>query len=244
AAGLLRPQGAQRARHRAVDRRGQGAAPRDAGGHPRRRGDHRRLGAQGGGAGPRVRPRGGADRRAGRPGGRRPRGARARGAASHPLFSSRFRVRRGRPAARLALAAALVASACATSAPPPVDFSEGPREFGPRDYDTVLERWSRHVKVWNYIDGTGIETWGGYKSWEFRQAYIERYSQVYNLSDAERKVLSTAQLDASRRTYEFHVAAQTTNYRWNDLDRANSAWRIALLDGRGAELAPKSIEVL
>ena len=66
-------------------------------------------------------------------------------------------MRRGRPAARLALAAALVASACATSAPPPVDFSEGPREFGPRDYDTVLERWSRHVKVWNYIDGTVID---------------------------------------------------------------------------------------
>ena len=46
------------------------------------------------------------------------------------------------------------------------------------------------------------------------------------------------------RTYEFHVAVQMTNYKWNDLDKDTSAWRISLVDGAGAEIAPLKVELL
>jgi hypothetical protein len=136
----------------------------------------------------------------------------------------------------------LLATACAAPVPKDVDFSETRRGFGPNDYDQVRATWTRHVKVVKDV-GTVIEFWALYKSCEFREAYVERYATVYSLPEAERRSLYTAQMEACRGTYELHVAAQTTDFRWNDLERANSPWRVALLDGSGAEVAPRSIEV-
>jgi hypothetical protein len=125
-----------------------------------------------------------------------------------------------------------------------VDFSEGTRNFSSDDYGHVSARWSRHDKQWVVFQGTVIEAWALYKSWEFRQAYVEHYAKVYSLSDAERTALYNAQREAARQSYEFHIAVQTTNYKWNDLDRETSAWRVALVDGTGAEIAPRHIEQL
>ena len=55
--------------------------------------------------------------------------------------------------------------------------------------------------------------WATYKSWDFRQAYIEQYAETYGLGEAERRALSQAQLQAARTSYEFHVSAQSTDYR-------------------------------
>jgi hypothetical protein len=133
---------------------------------------------------------------------------------------------------------------CASSAPPYVDFSAGNRNFRSEDYERVLASWSRHAKSWLVYQGTVIETWGTYKSWEFRQAYIERYAKVYGLSDTEKAALYHSQREADRQTYEFHVAVQMTNYKWNDLDKQTSPWRISLVDGTGAEIAPRRVELL
>jgi len=92
--------------------------------------------------------------------------------------------------------------------------------------------------------GTVIETWAIYKSPAFRQAYVERYAKIYSLGDTERAALNNSQREASRQTYEFHIAVQMTNYKWNDLDKASSPWRISLVDGAGAELAPRLVELL
>jgi len=142
----------------------------------------------------------------------------------------------------LALAALL--GGCASSVPRYVDFSDTNRNFRSEDYEPVFTRWSRHAKAVVVHQGTVIESWAIYKSWEFRQAYVERYAKIYNLGDTERTALLNAQREASRQTYEFHVAVQMTNYKWNDLDKANSPWRISLVDGAGAEIAPRRIELL
>jgi hypothetical protein len=135
----------------------------------------------------------------------------------------------------------LLAAGCASPRPKDVDFSETRRGFGPDSYDGVRRAWTRHAKVVEDV-GTVIELWGVYKSSEFREAYVEKYSQVYSLPSNERQALFDAQMEANKRTYEFHVAAQTTNLKWNDLESSTSAWRITLVDGSGAELAPKRIE--
>jgi hypothetical protein len=141
------------------------------------------------------------------------------------------------------LAVALAFCACATPIPTHVDFSEAQRNFRPEDYNFVLRVWTRHSKVISDV-GTVIEAWSLYKSWEFRQAYVEHYAKVYNLTDAERAALLKSQLEASREAYEFHVAVQTTNYKWNDLNKDTSPWRVALVDGTGASVSPKRIDVL
>jgi hypothetical protein len=136
------------------------------------------------------------------------------------------------------------ATSCGSATPKYVDFSDAKRNFRPTDYEQVLQHWTRHTKAIKIYAGTIIEAWSTYKSWEFRQAYIERYASVYGLSEAERTALFNSQKDAARQTFEFHVAVQTTSYKWNDLDKDTSAWRVSLVDGTGAEIAPRRIERL
>jgi hypothetical protein len=137
---------------------------------------------------------------------------------------------------------ALALAACAAPGPRDVDFSETTRGIDPNSYDQIRAAWTRHAKVVEDV-GTVIEVWGIYKGWEFREAYVARYAKAYSLPEPERKALYDSQMEAAKRTYEFHVAAQTTNFTWNDLERPTTAWRVSLLDGAGGEIAPVKIEV-
>ncbi len=143
----------------------------------------------------------------------------------------------------LGLACAAAWVGCTMAATKPVDFSEVTRDYRPTDYSSVYESWTRHEKLVGDV-GTIIEGWATHESWGFRQAYVSQYASIYDLSDSDRATLMRSQLDASRASYEFHVAAQTTTDRWNDLERKNSPWRVTLLDATGAELGPTSIQVV
>jgi len=125
----------------------------------------------------------------------------------------------------------------------PVDFSNTTRDYQASDYPRVYQDWTRHVRLVQDV-GTVIEAWATYKSPDFRQAYIAKYSAVYDLPDHDRSSLTKEQLEAARNTFDFHVAAQTTSDRWNDLERKNSPWRITLLDEAGAELSPTSVHAV
>jgi hypothetical protein len=137
------------------------------------------------------------------------------------------------------LGAALVPS-CTASRPKPVDFAEVTRGYTPKEYAEVFQRWTRHAKLVRDV-GTVIELWSTYKSWDFRQAYIEQYADAYSLTEAERKALGQAQREAARSTYEFHLVAQSTDYDWNDLEQKDSVWKISLADRTGAEIAPDNV---
>jgi hypothetical protein len=124
-----------------------------------------------------------------------------------------------------------------------VDFSETPRDYVSKDYEHVYQRWTRHQQVLNSTD-VALEVWATFKSWDFREAYIERYAEIYGLSDADEKTLRAAQQDVFHAAYEFHVTAQSTNYKWNDLEKSSSAWRATLIDALGHELAPEYVKVV
>jgi hypothetical protein len=144
--------------------------------------------------------------------------------------------------ARASVLCCVLASACATK-PVAVDFSETPRDYLSKDYEQVYERWTRHQVVFKDED-VALEVWATLKSWDFREAYIERYAGIYGLSEADEKTLRAAQRDDVHAAYEFHITAQATNYKWNDLEKASSAWRATLVDALGHELAPDSIKVV
>jgi hypothetical protein len=140
-------------------------------------------------------------------------------------------------------ALATLALGCGMSKPALVDFSDTPREYTERDYDAAYRRWTRHERVLtDYVD-VGLEVWATFKSWDFREAYIERYAAIYSLSEAERSTLRQAQLETFHHGYEFHVTAQSTSFSWNDLEKANSPWRVTLVDALGHELAPEYVRV-
>jgi hypothetical protein len=130
---------------------------------------------------------------------------------------------------------------CASQAPS-VDFSGATKHYRADDYAGVYATWTRHAKLVKDV-GTVMEIWATFKSWDFRQAYIAKYAKAYDLHQGERETLAKSQQETARAVFEIHLVAQSTVDRWNDLDRRNSAWRITLLDGTGAELAPSSIKV-
>jgi hypothetical protein len=140
------------------------------------------------------------------------------------------------------MAAGATMTACTAPLPVSVDFSETPRDYQSKDYTDVYTRWTRHGLARLDVDAA-LEAWVTFKGWDFREAYVEHYSTVYSLNDADKAALRTAQLEASRNAYEFHVTAQSSNYKWNDLEKRNSPWRITLVDGLGHELAPESIRL-
>jgi hypothetical protein len=123
-----------------------------------------------------------------------------------------------------------------------VDFSYTPRDYEAKDYEDVYERWTRHQEAHADAD-VALEVWATFKSWDFREAYIERYAQIYSLSDADERTLREAQRKLVAEIYEFHVTAQASNYKWNDLEKPNSAWRVALIDALGHELSPDSVKI-
>jgi hypothetical protein len=147
--------------------------------------------------------------------------------------------------ARASLAAVLVACAVSVGCAEKqisIDFSDTPRDYASKDYERIYDRWTRHETV--FIDAdVALEVWATFKSWDFREAFIERYAQIYQLSDADEKALRSSQRKILDEAYEFHVTAQAAEYGWNDLEKASSPWRATLIDALGHELAPEYVKV-
>lgn len=138
---------------------------------------------------------------------------------------------------------AFVAVGCGAAPPPVVDFSSVPRTYGSSDYPTVYERWTRHQKVvWD--TEAALEVWATYKSLDYREAFVAHYAEAYSLNAVDRDHLLQSQRDLAAASYEFLVTAQSANYRWNDLERKNSAWRVTLVDGLEHEIAPDEFKVV
>jgi hypothetical protein len=136
----------------------------------------------------------------------------------------------------LLVVAATVVVACQSDKAARVDFSETPRHYIAGDYNDVYERWTRHDFVMHDVE-KALEVWATFKSWDFREAYVERYATIYSLSDGDRAKLRAGQLAALHDAYEFNVTAQSANYKWNDLEKVSSSpWRVTLLDALGHEL--------
>lgn len=133
-------------------------------------------------------------------------------------------------------------AACQADKSVRVDFSDTPRNYFSTDYGEAYARWTRHEFVLREVE-KALEVWATYKSWDYREAYVEHYSTIYSLSDADKSTLRKAQLDAFHKAYEFHVTAQSANYKWNDLEKSSSPWRVTLLDALGHELQSEPIKI-
>ena len=143
----------------------------------------------------------------------------------------------------VAFAVELFGASCATQKQVRVDFSETPRDYLPNDYRGVYERWTRHDFATEQFVDKSLDVWATFKSWDFREAYIEKYAAIYSLSDAKRIELRQAQHEANSQAFEFHVTAQSANWDWNDLEKASSPWRVTLLDALGHELPSERVRI-
>lgn len=133
----------------------------------------------------------------------------------------------------------LGATACGT---PRVSLSQGPREYLPTDYDHVLSRWTRTEQLIRLSELDDLLTVSAtLESWDFRWAYVVRYSNDYLLTVEQRRVLLATTLAETNAHYQFFVALYGSDRQWTDLSKPNSAWIVRLVDDRGNETAPEEI---
>lgn len=145
------------------------------------------------------------------------------------------------PRPRLLALPALAAAAGLCGCPAvQVNFSETETHtFEPSDYERVLERWTRDEEVY-VLDGldNALTVTATFRSWEYRQAYIDRYAYDFRLTDAERQALEATQREELETAHVFLVAATATRQAWADLSAADTPWKIRLVNDQGDVVAP------
>ena len=126
----------------------------------------------------------------------------------------------------------LLVVGCATSGKTPGDAA---------NYESVRTHWTREARMLHGVD-TALQIGATYKSWNFRSAYVERYARMFKLPEARRKELWAKERIDRHAGHEFYVAAATHSEQWNDLDKAESVWRVALLCDDRQEAEPTDIK--
>ncbi|MFQ5736733.1 MAG: hypothetical protein ACE5GY_07705 [Thermodesulfobacteriota bacterium] len=111
------------------------------------------------------------------------------------------------------------------------------------DYSEVLGRWTRSGSIYEGFESR-LYMSATYKAPAFREAYIDRYVEDYELGPAYRDLLLGRETEQSGKYNEFFFAAYTPVDKWNDFDRKDSVWRLYFEDSSGAKLSPISITKL
>jgi len=143
-------------------------------------------------------------------------------------------------AAIAVISVGLVAVGCST---PKVKLDEGPREYVATDYETVLKNWTRDKQFTNVnVMDNVLSVTATYESWDFRWAYVVRYSEDYRLTIDQRHTLLERSLSEVRDGHQFYVSLYTQKHKWNDLTAKEPAWIVRLIDDEGTETAPSQIE--
>lgn len=131
---------------------------------------------------------------------------------------------------------------CSTAS---VRLSEGPREYVPADYDSVLQRWTRTNQLISMDELDNVLTaTATYESWDFRWAYVVRYAQDYRLTVEQRTTLLERSLAETRVEHQFFVALYGQRHAWSDLKAEQPAWIVRLVDDTGSETAPVDIQAI
>lgn len=115
-----------------------------------------------------------------------------------------------------------------------------PKAATPPNYSEVLDKWTRGKKIYADLDAR-LYMYATYKTFDFRDAYVDRYTRSYQLTAGYRQALLEREKEQSDKYNEFFFTAYTPESRWNDFDRLDSIWKLYLEDDSGNRLIPVSI---
>lgn len=139
------------------------------------------------------------------------------------------------------LVALLVASACGPSR---LQLRPPPTGYGPDDYSSVRDDWTRDAEDYHNIIEGRLFVSGTFHSPAFRAAWLERSEQVFGWDGAARARAAKEQEEDAREWYTFFVAMATHDWRWNRLDASDSIWYVWLEDDSGRKVRATKIEHL
>ncbi len=139
-----------------------------------------------------------------------------------------------------ALLLLISATGCKSGPPtigdPPPRLADGEAERG---YKDVLGRFTGTGEVYTGFD-TQLFAGATYQSWEFRKARVERVAQFKSQSKEEVEKLLAEERAEWEQFHVFELGTWTREPRFDDFDRKNSIWRIALRTDT-VELLPSEV---
>lgn len=145
-----------------------------------------------------------------------------------------------------ALVLACVALAgCTTARIPRVGGDPPPADRDPKveqAYQVVLDRYTRSMAVYDNLD-TNVFFHATWQAPAFVEARMARDASFRAIPAAEAQANLEAEKTRLLDVTEFHLAVHANDYKYEDFNRADSMWRLALeVDGK--EVRPISIERL
>lgn len=120
-------------------------------------------------------------------------------------------------------------------------YTDIPTKKGVSDeYIRNLVAWTRANTVYSEFE-TNVKVVCTYKSRQFKDAYAREYSRLYLLSrEAEEQKAQFLKEMAAEET-EFSFYAYTSDFEANDFEKADSSWKIYLVDEKGNRSPPLEI---
>jgi hypothetical protein len=141
----------------------------------------------------------------------------------------------------LALATAWASSACSSLPPivgePAAHVDDANEE---QHYKEIFDRWTRRAQVYDKLDQE-LFVAATLESPEFRTARIQRMGSFKSMPPDAVKAAIDQELGSSQQTYDFFMAVIPGARSWDDFDRPNSIWRLALVTSTG-EVTPLQID--
>lgn len=126
---------------------------------------------------------------------------------------------------------------------PRVSLTTGPRAITPEDYDDYYDKWTRERTTYDWVGLDDVlRLTATFESWEFRWAYVVRYSHDHSLPGADQERLLRASLNDAQEYHRFFVTVSGRIFDEQELASDSSAWRVILLDSNGRQTEPLAIE--
>ncbi len=110
------------------------------------------------------------------------------------------------------------------------------------DYDAVLDAWTREVGVTGEGFENALTGSATYRSWQFREAWVNRFAADHQLPPARKDELAQSERAAHEAAHEFLFSGYAGDRRSLDLGTDQSAWRVALVTDSGSHAEPSGFE--
>ena len=141
----------------------------------------------------------------------------------------------------LPLVPGLFAAGCVMH--PPTVGERGPQassDAAEAAYEVTLAKFSDRGEAYDQLD-TRIFCAATYQSWAFREARVQRIASFQ--SRPAEQVLNTLEQERSAFDgyYEFFFGAHVSDFHFNDFDKLDSIWRLALIT-ESSQAQPVSIQ--
>jgi hypothetical protein len=111
---------------------------------------------------------------------------------------------------------------------------------GPGPYDRALSTWTRSAKVYRDLESR-ITVSATYLSPGFVEAMTAERVRVFAPTEAALAAWRKERSDEAAQSEVFFVSVETRDRDWNDLDRADSMWRLYLETDRGVKVPPARV---